>query len=310
MLVRSVRAVLEPGLELVDRARERARQGRWRGSRGTESVALRDQVPFARDEVLATFQHEVEIEGRPYRYVLYPGHGDTLAVHFSAFFGEWGDRRPNRPQFQGHFHRLRMFWTLSEHAFLFLSDTFGADRNGSYYKGEDNDFFVERAMEQIMASVRARLGIAPAQTVAIGSSMGATAALRFALRDRLAGAVVVSPHIDLDLSGRYQGRARHVAAIVGRKDIESADLYPVTREIRALVDTVDPVPRIVMQSMRDDDGVHEEQVLPFVSAYRARGGWVELDERATGGHTSDHATADWFRGAIERVLTPQPVAPT
>ena len=204
-------------------------------------------------------------------------------MHFSAFFGEWGDRRASRPQFQGHFHRLRMFWPLSEHAFLFLCDTFGADRNGSYYKGEDNDFFVERAMEQIMASVRAGLGVAPARAVAMGSSMGATAALRFALRDGLAGAVAVSPHIDLDLSARYQGRARHVAAIVGRQDVESTDLYPVTREIRALVETVDPVPRIVMQSMRDDDGVHEEQVLPFVSAYRARGGWVELDERATGG---------------------------
>ena len=65
----------------------------------------------------------------------------------SAFFGEWGERREHRAQYSGYFHRMRMFWPLAEHSFLFLCDTFGADDNGTYYKGEDGDFFVERATE-------------------------------------------------------------------------------------------------------------------------------------------------------------------
>ncbi len=301
MLVRVARRLAEPGLELADRMRERRRGRRFRAA-GAEGARLRREAPFAREEVLAAFGHTTEIEGRRYDYVLYPGTGDTLCVHYSAFFGEWGDRRENRGQFQGHFHRLRMLWPLAEHHVLFLCDTFGADANGTYYKGEAGDFFVERAVEQIRREVAERVGVGPARTVALGSSMGCTAAVRFALREGLAGAVGVSPHLDLDLAAIHQGRRRHVAAIVGREDVESPELFPVTREIRALAAEVDPSPRIVLQSMADDHGVHAEQVLPFVEAWRSRGGFVELDERPTGGHTSDFATPEWFAAAIRTVL--------
>ena len=42
---------------------------------------------------------------------------------------------------------------------------------------------------------------------------------------------------------------------------------------------------------RLDAGVHQEQVLPLMETWQARGGAVVLDERPTGGHTSDYATA-------------------
>jgi hypothetical protein len=50
--------------------------------------------------------------------------------------------------------------------------------------------------------------------------------------------------------------------------------------------------------MEDDHGVHAEQVLPLVQTWRARGGAVRTDFRPTGGHTSDHATAEWFSDQI------------
>lgn len=287
------RRLVDPALEVADRFSERRRTARWRSAGGQRS-----RSPFVREEVMRAHARRVSIEGRDYTYVLYPGTGDALGVHFSAFFGEWGDRREHRAQFQGHFHRMRMFWPLTRHRFLFLCDTFGADRNGTYYKGEDGDFFVERAMEQIIASVQSELGVPAHRTVALGSSMGATAAVRLALRHGYAGAIGVSPHLDLDLSARFQGRQRHVAAIVGREDVEAPELYPVTREIRALAAEVAPTPRIVLQSMCDDHGVHAEQVLPFVARWRARGGVLDLEEHATGGHTSEFATTDWFADRI------------
>jgi predicted esterase len=287
------RRLTAPALDRADLIVERRRRADWRAAGGARGVA-----PFARDEVMAAFARQVRIEDRDYTYVLYPGTGPTLAIHFSAFFGEWGERRENRPQFQGHFHRMRMFWPLQEHSFLFLCDTFGADRNGTYYKGEDNDFFVERAMEQIIGSVQDELAVPASATVAMGSSMGATAAVRFALRHGYAGAIGVSPHLDLDLAARFQGRQPHVAAVVGRDDVESPELFAVTREIRALAATVPTTPRVVLQSMCDDDGVHAEQVLPFVAQWRERGGTVDLDERPTGGHTSEYATTEWFADRI------------
>jgi pimeloyl-ACP methyl ester carboxylesterase len=249
---------------------------------------------FDRDAALATYQRGIEIEDRLYNYVFYPGAGDALCVHFSAFFGEWGDRRPYRALYQGYFHRMRMFWPLTSSRFLFLCDTFGADRNGTYYKGEHGDFFVERAMSQILDRVQEQVGIPNDRVVLMGSSMGATAAARFALKRQAAGAVLVVPHLDLDLCARYQGRARHVAAMLGDDDVEAPRHYPVTREIRSLTETVPTGPRLAIQSIRDDVGVHSEQVLPLVEMWSGRGGVVDLDERETGGHTSEYATADWF----------------
>ncbi|UGS38711.1 alpha/beta hydrolase family protein [Capillimicrobium parvum] len=257
---------------------------------------------FDRESALQRYRRAVEIEGRLYNYVLYPGDGDALCVHFSAFFGEWGERRPYREQFGGYFHRLRMFWPDTAHRYLFLCDTFGADANGTYYKGENGDFFVERAMDRILADTLEETGTPPDRVVAMGSSMGATAAVRFALRHSYAGAVAVSPHFDLDLCARHQGRERHVAATLGAVDVEDPRHFAVTREIRHLAATVDPLPRLAVQSMADDHGVHAEQVEPLVELWRTRGGAVRPDFHASGGHTSDFATADWFAEQVDWCL--------
>jgi pimeloyl-ACP methyl ester carboxylesterase len=267
------------------------------------SAADRLQLPFDRQRVLRACGHTKRIEDRSYPYVVLPGTGQTLCIHYSAFFGEWGERRQTRAQFAGWFHRLRMFWPLAEHNFLFLCDTFGADSNGTYYKGVDGDFFVERAIETIQAEVADQLGVQAGGIVTAGSSMGATAALRFALRHGYAGAVAVSPHIDLDVSALRQGRLRHVAAIVGREDVSAPELRSVTREIAHLAGAVRPLPRLVIQSMLDDAGVHEEQVLPLRDAWQAGGGQLRTDFHPSGGHTSAYATPAFFSEAIDWCLS-------
>ena len=299
-----IKGVLDSGLDRADALRRRIRR------RPAEDLVPaepgRSPLPprrgrFHRDRALATYKRGVVLEDRLYNYVLYPG-DEALCVHFSAFFGEWGEERKNRALYQGYFHRLRMFWPLTRYRFLFLSDTFGADGNGTYYKGESGDFFVERAMREIMDRVQEEEGVDSKRVVMLGSSMGATAALHFALERQAAGAVVVSPHIDLDLSARFQGRSRHVAAMLGADDVESPRHFPVTREVRAQAETAPIGPRIAIQSMEDDGGVHDEQVIPFVERWRARGGAVDCDYRPEGGHTSEFASADWFEHRIRWCL--------
>jgi hypothetical protein len=256
-------------------------------------------MEFDRSIVLRSCGQIAKIEGREYPYVFLPGRGHSLCVHFSAFFGEWGEQREWRAQFAGWFHRLRMFWPDSDRNFLFLCDTYGADDNGTYYKGIAGDWFVERAMDQIQADVAHGIGVSSDQTVALGSSMGATAALRFALRHRYAGAVAIAPHIALDISAQTQGRQRHVAAVLGSDDVDAAKFRPVTREIEGLVhERSGTLPRLVIQSMLDDHGVHAEQVLPLVTDWRSGGGAVVTDYHERGGHTSEFATADFFSRSI------------
>ena len=97
-----------------------------------------------------------------------------------------------------------------------------------------------------------------------------------------------------------------MAAIVGRDDVHAPELRPVTREVRELASSVGPETRIAMQSMRDDHGVHHEQVEPFVELWRSRGGSIWLDEHDSGGHTSEYATPEFFARGIDWCIGEQP----
>jgi hypothetical protein len=54
--------------------------------------------------------------------------------------------------------------------------------------------------------------------------------------------------------------------------------------------------------MLDDDGVHEEQVVPLVEAWEQGGGEVLTDFHPHGGHTSDYASSDFFAASIRWCL--------
>jgi hypothetical protein len=244
-----------------------------------------------------------------YVHVTHPG-ARGLVIHFSAFFGEWGDARQYRAVFQGHFHRLRMLGDVAEFDWLFVCDEYGADGNGTYYTGEAGDFFVERAVTELIAAVMASSDRSASETVTMGSSMGATAALKFGLRFGVRGIVAISPHVDLDVCAQRQGRWRHVAFICPDGDPVSIQNHRYTRQVRRIIDgwsEPQPPPRLFVQACRDDDGVFGEQVEPLCASWAAAAGSVALDARRSGGHTSEHATRPLLLDAIDRLLDGRPI---
>lgn len=285
---------------------------RWRRPelRVTKPTAVanepdRHSEPFDFERMAGSYLHSVTIEDRLYNYVLYPGDSSVLVLHFSGFFDAAGARRRFRDQdINGFFHRLRMFWPLTDYNFLFLVDTFGPDKNGCYYKGLDGDFFVDRAMRQVIQTAADQRNVDASRIVASGSSMGGTVAVRLALAMNMGGAVAVCPHLDLDTSALLQNRVPHVAAILGDQDVANEKYLPITREIRNLIQSSSPLPRLVVQSMKDDHGVHYEQVLPIVELWRANGGEIVLEDHESGGHTSDYATPEFFARSIDWCLRP------
>jgi pimeloyl-ACP methyl ester carboxylesterase len=260
-------------------------------------------------EIDTTIQRHVDAAGHEFGYVhvRHPGsHG--LVVHFSAFFGAWGNARVYRDRFQGYFHRLKMLGTQPTHDWLFLCDQYGAFDNGTYYTGEAGDFFVERGTRDIIETVVARGGYDLANAVFVGSSMGATAALNFGIEFSVAGIIAVSPHIDLDICAERQNRMQEVAFLCPDGDPLAAHNHRYTRQIRALVEANRArLPRLFLQACADDEGVHAEQVLPLVAAWAGAGGDVVLDERAEGGHTSDFATRALLLDAIDRLAAGEPI---
>ncbi|HYF45848.1 MAG TPA: hypothetical protein VD926_06520, partial [Acidimicrobiales bacterium] len=190
----------------------------------------------------------VDPEGREFGSVLvrHPG-SRGLAIHFSAFFGRWGDARAYRDTFQGYFHRLKMLGSCPDHDWLFLCDAHGAFENGSYYLGRAGDHYVERATTAIIDRALAETGTAPEDVVMLGSSMGGTAALRLGLRYGVRGIAAVCPHIDLDTSAVRQDRMAEVSWTLPDGDVTAEHNHPVTRAIRRAVadpHRTDPLPRL------------------------------------------------------------------
>jgi hypothetical protein len=274
-------------------------------------MAVTTTAPSTREYWASQVREHRDAEGRVFRYVpvQHPG-AKGLIVHCSAFFGEWGDAPQHRHIFQGHFHRLRMLGDTPEWDFLFVDDEFGADGNGTYYTGEKGDLFVERAMLALIPQQMQAMGHGPETSVTMGSSMGATGALKFGLMLGVKGIVAISPHVDLDICAERQGRMRHVAAIVADGDAIAPHNWPLTRQIRLMVEawkSPPALPRLFMQSCRDDAGVFTEQVEPLRADWERAGGEVTLDARRTGGHTSDHATRALLLDAASRILDGQPI---
>jgi pimeloyl-ACP methyl ester carboxylesterase len=258
------------------------------------------------DPVMA---EHVDEAGRRFGYAtVTPPGAAGLGIHFSAFFGNWGNARAYRDTFKGYFHRLRMLGTHERRNWLFLCDPYGAFDNGTYYLGEGGDCFVERAMHEIIDRRLDDVGITPDRMVTIGSSMGGTAALKFGARYDAAGIVAIGPHIDLDTSAVHQNRMAEVAFALDGGDVTAVHNRVLTRQIRnELAARSRPPPPVFVQSCRDDLGVHEEQVLPLCSAWTEAAGMVHLDERPSGGHTSDHAPRALLIDVVDRLLDGAPI---
>ena len=254
-----------------------------------------------------SFHRYTDGEGRAFEYATVRNEGSIgLVVHLSAFFGAWANHRVYRDQFQGYFHRLRMLGSHPDYDWLFLCDTSGAFHNGSYYTGKSGDFFVERAIVGITRQEMADRGHGPERLVTIGSSMGATGAIVLGLLVDAAGIVAISPHVKLDVAAELCNRFDEVAFICPDHDPSNPANHFVTRRIDALLESAPAgghLPRLFVQTTADDFGVHNEQVLPLVKAWREKGGRVDLDVRPVGGHNAVFGTRPLLLDAIDKLLS-------
>jgi pimeloyl-ACP methyl ester carboxylesterase len=261
------------------------------------------------DNPIIDFERSIYVDpqGREFHYIHVNRGNSDLGIHFSAFFGDWGDHPKYRQTFGGYFHRLKMLSSDNSMDWLFLCDTYGADNNGTYYIGKSDDQFVERAIVEILKIIKFGSRYQPERSVMIGSSMGATAALKFGLLHEVKGIIAISPHIDLDVCAKLQGRERHVSWVLNFADTQSPDHFATTRNIRNILDEKlligSRIPNLFVQSCRDDYGVHYEQVVPLVNVWKKSTSKVWFDERRSGGHTSEFATRPILLDAVHRLLS-------
>lgn len=245
----------------------------------------------------------IDRESRSFHYLLIKrSNTNKVVVHFTAFFGDWGDRKEYKENYQGYFHRLKMLGQEEDFSSIFICDQYGFTKNGTYYLGENGDLFVERAVTEILETEFQNNNFSYSNAIMIGSSMGATAALKFGLKFNAKAIVAICPHIDLDICAKMQGREPHVAFVCPDSDPYKIENYVYTRQIRSQIDKHDKskfLPVLYIHSSKDDHGVHFEQVLPLAKSWQDKGGICYLDERSEGGHTSEYC----HKKVILRVLS-------
>ncbi len=102
-----------------------------------------------------------------------------------------------------------MLRDVDDFSALFVLRPVRSGSNGTYLLGEKGDFFVERATAKIIQNtMEGPDGVGRDQLVMVGSSAGATGALKFGLMFGAKGILAICPHIDLDTSAELQGRMR------------------------------------------------------------------------------------------------------
>lgn len=196
------------------------------------------------------------------------------------------------------FHGFRFSSVHDQFDWVLLRDQFGYTQDGTYYGGRAGDLFVESAVNEFVSGIIAeRRRLNPdVRFVMIGSSMGAFAAIKFAVLNRVP-AFGWSPHLDVEIAMNSCGRGPWVRHCIEGGSPDEVEEY-LHRMERVLVSHSGQLPDLILQAAKDDPFVYPEQVVPFVDRYRSGGGQVQLDLRESGGHSSTHAPDEYVIAAI------------
>ena len=238
----------------------------------------------------------VSSEGTEVNFLHRRNGSSTLVIWFSAFTR--GPHLGRVLKVTPGFHGYKFSRSHDQFDWLLVRDSWGYTNDGTYYGGRAGDLFVERAVSELVRKLIAeyRAQDPATKVVAMGSSMGAYAAIKFAVMNGIA-ALGWSPHLDMEIAMKSCGRGPWV-----RYCLEDADDASRARYLHRLQDVVNEhagnLPPLIVQATADDHFVYPEQVVPFVESYISAGGKVQLDLRDRGGHTSRYAPDEYLVEAL------------
>ncbi|MCE9623075.1 MAG: lysophospholipase [Actinomycetia bacterium] len=233
---------------------------------------------------------------------LHHDHGsDDLVVWFSAFTR--GPILGRIMKVSPRFHGFRLSGTATRHNWLLMRDSAGLTGDGTYYGGSAGNLFMEEAVrEKVTQMITMHREAHPqGKIIAMGSSMGGYAAMKFGLLCGFDGVFIYSPHLDLKIAMEHCGRGpwiRH--CLSGDAELDSAYLSRLQRVVDGHSET--QLPPLILQTSIDDSYVYPEQVAPFIETYSRMGGVVTLDLRDSGGHGSMNAQDAYILAAVASLV--------
>lgn len=228
----------------------------------------------------------------------------ATCVHFSAFFEVPKVWSTSPPEFRGYFHRAGMLGGAEDFNWVFFCEPFGVRSNGTYYLGRSGDRSTEGLIDRMWERIGP--GLDPTlPVITMGSSMGGHAAIYFAAKWSAAGAIAVSPHLDLRRAACDGGRWDEIAWAVPTGDPTSAPAEVDTQRLFVEGRPGAKTTQVVVQYALDDPGCVTDDVTRLQEFFDRP---ISVDVRRTGGHTSDFAPRGWWLGTIAAVLAGSPLS--
>lgn len=224
-------------------------------------------------------------EGHRLRYYFQPGDSEWLIVSFSSFPGKWRRARYNYVRTLSGYRANR----------LFILDNFGARKKGSYYLGQNGDFFIERAVVGLIEETARKCGAK--KRIFLGSSKGGTSAVYFGMKYGCDVIVAGAPQYYIGNYLLFPKHLRYLRYIMGDASKESAERLNVI-----VPDAIRNVtgPRRVYLHYSDREHTYAEHIADMIRDLRRQPGVTLFQDRCD--YTDHGAVGKYFPAYIRKVL--------
>lgn len=187
-------------------------------------------------------------------YLYQSGKSDTLVVSFSGFAGNASAR----------YNYINTLCDLNAHR-LFILDDFGYEKQGSYYLGEDGNWFLPEMIVELIDEIRSKNNID--HLVMIGSSKGGTAALYYSIKTNADYCVIGAPQYFI---GDYLSIDRHLPIMKGiMGNAEPESVQKLNDVIKNCINSAtSPKPQVFIH-YSPSEHTYQEHIVDMISNLKA-----------------------------------------
>lgn len=244
-----------------------------------------------------TSAHGTQIE-----YLVRDNESSVTVFWFSAF--TQGPRLGRLLKSAPKFHGYKVSQENTEFNWVLIRDHAGFTNDGTYYGGKAGNLFIEDSVVELIFTLQSefRRKNYDARFVAMGSSMGGYAAVKFSLLCGIDACFVYSPHFDMKIAMQFCGRKRWIQWSLDSGTEKDKEDY-VNRLQNVVAKSSDSLrnTKLLVQATADDPYVYPEQIVPFIKRFEMYGGSVHLDLRSDGGHTSIYTPNEYIYFVLQEL---------
>lgn len=186
---------------------------------------------------------------------------------------------------------------------LYILDDFGNDSRGSYYLGENKNFFIERAVSQLIEKIASEKNIPLKNIITAGSSKGGFAALYFAFKNGYGTAVSGGSQVLLGNYLAIPGHENILSYITGGRSNKEVEY--LNGVLLDLVTSTETSPHLYLHVGKNDHH-YQDHTIPLLDVLKSKDFKYNLDLADYENHSDlgKHYPI-YARNMIQRKLTGQ-----